>query len=201
MSSRTVNNGQSGKARGPVGIGILLVLCLSAAAIGCSTLPQQGPQPMPQQGDGTAPTSTHTPSPTWPPTWTPTFTSTPIPHPTRTPTATSTPPPTPPGSAPAPRSTRTGTSGPLTIDFQINGKWCPSGPGYSAEFTVWAEGGGGAYTYYRDIDLIEGPTDEAVTYQLEWADCGGAPGTFYVKSGDGQQVSKKFWVSPPSCCN
>jgi len=81
----------------------------------------------------------------------------------------------------------------------LNGKWCADA-GYIAAFTVSAGGGGGRYTYYRDIIPIGGPTDEAITHELHWLTCGGAPGTFYVKSADGQVASKLFWVHRPSCC-
>ena len=82
----------------------------------------------------------------------------------------------------------------------MNDVWCDTGASYIAEFTVWAEGGDGNYTYYRDIDLIAGPVQGSVTYEVHWAACGGAPGTFFVHSGDGQQASKLWWVSRPSCC-
>jgi hypothetical protein len=92
-----------------------------------------------------------------------------------------------------------GREGPLTIELALGGKWC-GGSGYFADFIVSASGGGGNYTYYRDCYEIGGPTNEPVEYRFEWADCGGAPGTFYAKSADGQEVSKLFWLHPPSCC-
>lgn len=86
------------------------------------------------------------------------------------------------------------------MEFWVNNVWCDKDPGYVIEFTIRAQGGGGQYTYYRDIDQIGGPTDGSVTYQLRWKTCGGAPGTFFVHSADGQRVSDKFWVYSPSCC-
>jgi hypothetical protein len=81
----------------------------------------------------------------------------------------------------------------------MSGVWCGGGT-YFADFVVSATGGGGGYTYYRDCTLIDGPTDGPVEYRLEWMECGGAPGTFFAKSADGQEDGKHFWVPAPSCC-
>jgi hypothetical protein len=178
-----------------VGLGVIICLVL-VATTGFPFSPRPSDEPMPT--DTATPTATYTPEPTWPPFWTPTPTRTPIP--TNTPTP---PPPTPrPGSGSSgswPGSGHTGPYAPLTIDYTLNGREC-SGSGYIAEFTVWAQGGDGKYTYYRDIDLIAGPLEGSVTYEVKWRDCGGAPGTFFVESGDGQRVSKLFWIHPPGCC-
>ena len=89
--------------------------------------------------------------------------------------------------------------GPLTVDFALGGVWCGEG-GWYADFIVSASGGGGNYTYYRDCTEIDGPTNEPVEYRLVWRDCGGAPGTFFAESADGQEAGKLFWIDPPSCC-
>jgi hypothetical protein len=94
------------------------------------------------------------------------------------------------------------SKGPLQVEYKIESRWCPGdSTAYIAEFTVSAKGGDGCYTYYRDIDKIAGPTSRtSVPYQLKWAACGGAPGTFFVESGDGQKAKVLFWVYAPSCC-
>jgi hypothetical protein len=181
-----------------VGIGLVLSVLASLALAGCSLFT---PVPQVQVIEPTVtPTATHTLTPTWPPAWTATPTFTPWP-PTATPTPTYTPIPTvtpPPPGVTLVRATPR-PSGPLTIDFELGGVWCGGG-GYYADFVVSAGGGGGRYTYYRDCTEIGGPTDEPVEYQLVWRECGGAPGTFFVKSADGQEAGKLFWVHPPSCC-
>jgi hypothetical protein len=185
------------------GVGIALLVLALAAMTGCSIFSAEGAQPVPEQGNTATPTPTNTPVPTWPPAWTPTPTFTPWPTitPTFTPTFTPTPEePTPaPGGSRRPRQKAGATGGPLKIDYNLDGVYCAEG-GYIANFTISAEGGDGQYTYYRDCYQIGEPTGDAVTYQVKWADCGGAPGTFTVKSGDDQEVSVKFWVNRPSCC-
>ncbi len=91
-------------------------------------------------------------------------------------------------------------NGPLSIEYTQTNIYCPSRGSYVVEFYISAQGGDGRYTYYRDIDQIGGPMSGGLSYQLTWQSCGGAPGTFKVKSGDGQEASKNFWVNPPSCC-
>jgi hypothetical protein len=191
-------------SRSFIGVSLVLLVLASAAMTGCSLFAPQGPQFVLEPGEPSAtPTSTNTPVPEWPPTWTPTPTFTPWPTVTPTFTPTSTPTAADPTPAPGyrrPRRRAAGAAGgPLKIGYNLDGVYC-SGSGYIANFTIWAEGGDGQYTYYRDIDKIGGPIGDAVTYQLEWAECGGAPGTFTVKSGDDQEVSVKFWVHRPSCC-
>jgi hypothetical protein len=179
---------------------MLVLLLASLATAGCSLL-APGPQVVIDIEPSATPTSTHTPTPTWPAAWTPTPTFTPWPA-TPTPTVTYTPIPTSTSRPVGARSVRprASLSGPLTFEFELNGKWCVGDEAYIAEFTLSASGGGGGYTYYHDILPIEGPTNDAVKYQLDWAKCGGAPGTFFVESADGQRVSELFWVHPPSCC-
>ncbi|MBL7198809.1 MAG: hypothetical protein ISS56_01530 [Anaerolineae bacterium] len=201
-------SGRSGFGRGLViailvlaGIGVIICLALAATTgFPFALRPSQDAQADPTKT--TAPTSTHTPEPEWPATWTPTPTSTPRPNATSTPVPP--PPPPPPGSAPyVPRPGTSGqpsTGGPLMIDFSLEDRSCPTGGSYVADFTIWAAGGDGNYTFYRDIDLIAGPVPGPVTYRVNWRDCGGAPGTFFVESGDGQRASKLFWVYAPDCC-
>ena len=88
---------------------------------------------------------------------------------------------------------------PLTIDWHLNGKRCISRGEYIAEFSVWATGGNRSYTYYSDSQKIGGPVTGGVTYKLQWGACCGVPGTFIVRSGDGQEAQKKFWVEHPDC--
>lgn len=199
MSMLNGRNGSSGRHRVLCGVGVRVLLLASLGLVGCSMF-VPGPQVQIEIEPTLTPTVTPTLTPTWPPAWTATPTFTPWP-PTATPTPTFTPIPTstplPPGVTPV--RPRARPSGPLTIDFELNGKWCADA-GYIAEFTVMADGGGGGYTYYRDIIPIGGPTDGAVTHRLHWLTCGGAPGTFFVESADGQKASKLFWVHPPSCC-
>ena len=181
------------------GIGLAFLALVSLSLAGCSLM-YPGPE-IQVLGDPTlTPTVTKTPTATWPAAWTATPTFTPWP-PTATPTPTYTPIPTvtpvPPGVTPVRPVPR--PQGPLTIGFELNGVWCADA-GYIAEFTVSADGGGGQYQYYMDIIPIGEPTDGSVTYQLHWLTCGGAPGTFFVESADGQRVSKLFWVHNPDCC-
>jgi hypothetical protein len=197
MSQRATRSVVPGKARWRIGVVVVILVLLSAAMAGC-------PSPMPPTLAIT-PTGTMTvmalvaatQEPDWPATWTPTVTFTPWPPTaTFTPTATSTP-YVPAPACPGPRVSR----GPLQIDYELDGKWCPDPLSYYADFTITAKGGDGCYTYYRDIDRIAGPTQRtSVTYRVNWARCGGAPGTFFVESRDGQKAKVLFWVYPPSCC-
>ena len=90
----------------------------------------------------------------------------------------------------------------LTLNVFVQSRTCDTPESYAAEIAVWARGGDGWYTYYRD-DLdhpIAGPTQGGVVYRISWRTCGGAPGTFIVRSGDGQEVRESYWVEPPHCC-
>ena len=91
---------------------------------------------------------------------------------------------------------------PLTLNVLISDRSCDTEGSYAAQISLWARGGDGQYTYYRD-DLsqqIGGPTNKGMVYPISWQACGGAPGTFIVRSGDGQEARKPFWVEPPDCC-
>jgi hypothetical protein len=91
---------------------------------------------------------------------------------------------------------------PLTLNVFVRNRTCDMAESYAAEIAVWAQGGDGWYTYYRD-DLgrqIAGPTQGGVVHWISWRTCGGAVGTFIVRSGDGQEVRQSFWVEPPDCC-
>jgi hypothetical protein len=91
---------------------------------------------------------------------------------------------------------------PLTLNLFISDRSCDTEESYAAEISMWAQGGDGRYTYYRD-DLgqyIGGPTGKGMVYQFSWRTCGGAPGTIIVRSGDGQEARKYFWVEAPDCC-
>jgi len=178
-----------------------LILWTLLATMGCLPLP--GFQSEPTRSYPTPePESTYTPPATWPATWTPTATrtptSTPGPRPTFTPLP-GTPPPWMPPSASQPSSpSRAG--GDLRLEFWMTDIWCPDSASYTARFWLRASGGDGWYTYYRDIDKIVGPITGEASYEVRWRECGGAPGTFFAESGDGQRVAKKFWIDPPDCC-
>jgi hypothetical protein len=91
---------------------------------------------------------------------------------------------------------------PLSLNVFVIKRTCDTEESYAAEIGVWAQGGDGIYTYYRD-DLdhhIGGPTEGGLVYQMSWRTCGGSPGTFVVTSGDGQEARETFWVEPPECC-
>ena len=91
---------------------------------------------------------------------------------------------------------------PLALNVLISDTSCDGGESYRAEISLWAQGGDGQYTYYRDAldQQIGGPMDSGMVYRLTWRTCGGAPGTFIVRSGDGQEARMPFWVEPPDCC-
>jgi hypothetical protein len=91
---------------------------------------------------------------------------------------------------------------PLTLNVFVSSRTCDTPESYAAEISVWAEGGDGWYTYYQD-DLshqIAGPTKGGVVFKISWRTCGGIPGTFIVRSGDGKEARETFWVEPPHCC-
>jgi hypothetical protein len=91
---------------------------------------------------------------------------------------------------------------PLVLNVFVRSRTCDTPESYAAEIAVWAQGGDGWYTYYKD-DLdhqIAGPTKGGVVYPISWRTCGGIPGTFIVRSGDGQEARETFWVEPPHCC-
>ena len=145
------------------------------------------------------PTNTPTPMPT--PTSTSTFTPVPTNTPTPTPTSTNTPKPT---LTHTPTPTRVPTNTPipyppLSVDWTVRGVWCIPDLKYRIEFSVWAEGGNGVYTYYRDEEIIGGPKRGGIIYWLDWGACCDAPGTFKVISGDGQVADKGFYVKHPIC--
>jgi hypothetical protein len=91
---------------------------------------------------------------------------------------------------------------PLTLNVFVQSRTCDTPESYAAEIAVWARGGDGWYTYYRD-DLdhpIAGPTQGGVVFKISWRTCGGAPGTFIVRTGDGQEARETYWVEAPHCC-
>jgi hypothetical protein len=206
MSQKAGISESSHRKRWLVCIGVAILVLLSITVAGCLAPPLPPGVEVAQEAPPSAtPTATNTPVPEWPPTWTPTPTYTP--WPTMTPTATPTFTPLPsrllsPAGSVTGSGCRPGQSkGPLKIDYEFKGAWCPgNGQNYVANFIISATGGDGCYTYYRDIDLIGGPVRGTAEYQVQWAKCGGAPGTFFVESGDGQRAAIKFWVRPPSCC-
>jgi hypothetical protein len=205
--SRKAGKGVSfGRTRWLVCNGVAIAVLLALTLVAClEPPPPPGVELVQQPSPSATPTSTSTPEPEWPPTWTPTPTFTPWPTFTPTPTPTFTPVPArrvrPSGSVTGSGCRPGKSKGPLQIDYEFQGAWCPGGGrNYVANFTISASGGDGCYTYYRDIDLIGGPVRGTAEYQVQWAECSGAPGTFFVESGDGQRAAALFWVRPPSCC-
>lgn len=91
---------------------------------------------------------------------------------------------------------------PLTLNVLITRTSCDTDEAYAAEISVWAEGGDGWYTYYKgDLDTyIGGPTQGGVGHKMSWRTCGGAPGMFIVRSGDGQEARQGFYAEAPHCC-
>ena len=89
---------------------------------------------------------------------------------------------------------------PLELHYEVQAVTCPTGYSYAIDFNVWAYGGRGPYTYYLDGEQIGGPTRGAITHRLYWQTCGGAPGTFVVRSADSQEASQQFWINAPRCC-
>ena len=91
---------------------------------------------------------------------------------------------------------------PLELNIFVTSRSCDTTESYTAEIGVWAQGGDEWYTYYLD-DLdhqIAGPTQGGLIHHISWRTCGGAPGTFIVRSGDGQEVREQYWVEAPHCC-
>jgi hypothetical protein len=91
---------------------------------------------------------------------------------------------------------------PLVLNVFADKITCDTEEAYAFEVRIWAQGGNERYTYYRD-DLdhpIGGPTADGMVYPFSWRTCGGAPGTFIVTSGDGQEARQSFWVEAPECC-
>ncbi len=63
---------------------------------------------------------------------------------------------------------------------------------------IAGRGGNGMYTYYWEGEKLTGPTDADYTFEVH--STGGAiVGTARVVSGDGQEVVRKLYISPPSC--
>lgn len=136
--------------------------------------------------------ATETPA-TAPETPLPTFT--PIAQPTLIPTLapTATPTPRPAVTAP-PRATNTpAVYPPLSFDYHISWRLSAEDPYMAiASVTITAQGGDGAYAYYRDGVEQPGPQ-----FEYQWAACQGNPGTFRVTSGDGQSVSQNYFQTAP----
>jgi hypothetical protein len=110
-----------------------------------------------------------------------------------------TPTPVTPTVTPTPTPTVVVTVGPLSVGWSLESKWCLSEQRWMARFRITASGGDGQYTYYRDIEQIQGPTQSQVyIYELELGVSSAAVGTFFVESG-GQRAEEKFWVANPDC--
>jgi hypothetical protein len=91
---------------------------------------------------------------------------------------------------------------PLSLNVFVGNVSCDTEESYAAEISIWGQGGNGLYTYYRDsLDtLIGGPTEGGMVIPVSWRTCGGSPGSFLVRSGDGQVAEASYWVEPPDCC-
>ncbi len=197
-----------------IGIG-LAALCLLAALLACNL--SQSPEAQPEDAVPTLGTLYNTRVPTLvPATATPsnTPTHTPVrltntPPPSDTPSASNTPPPTPipPARAPAaPAATAVPTSppssGPLSFKWSIVGipREDPNTNTSYHTIAIYAEGGNGIYTYYRDGQQLS-----SNQFVLEWVTCGGQVTTSVrVDSGDGQSTSQvvgfnAFCPTPYGC--
>lgn len=83
-------------------------------------------------------------------------------------------------------------SGPLSFTYTIDWRLSPDNPYQAIAYVViYASGGDGNYTYYRDDLPVAGP---AFTYQ--WAACRGNPGSLRVDSA-GQSVRQNYFENPP----
>ena len=91
---------------------------------------------------------------------------------------------------------------PLALNGLVHKPLCDIAESYAAEISIWAEGGDGQYTYDKDsLDQpIGGPMEGGMGYLVSWRTCGGSPGTFIVRSEDGQEARTSYWVEPPDCC-
>ena len=91
---------------------------------------------------------------------------------------------------------------PLALNVLASNVSCDTTESYAAEISIWATGGDGRYTYYRDKpeQYIGGPMESGMVYHVSWRTCGGMPGTFVVRSGDGQEARESFWIDAPECC-
>jgi hypothetical protein len=92
-----------------------------------------------------------------------------------------------------PTATATGaSSGPLNFTFTIDWRLSPANPYQAiAHVIIYATGGDGNYSYYRDDLPVDGPEFEYV-----WAACRGNPGSLRVDSA-GQSVRQNYFEDPP----
>jgi hypothetical protein len=82
--------------------------------------------------------------------------------------------------------------------WHLHGTHCLVEGGWAADITITVAGGTGTYEYYRDIDLLCGPTTEdRCSFELKLGG-GHSVGTFHVISGE-TQVSEGFFVHGPDC--
>ena len=65
---------------------------------------------------------------------------------------------------------------PLTLSVLVTNVSCDTQESYAAEISIWASGGDGWYTYYRDDPekYIGGPTEGGMVYSVSWRTCGGS---------------------------
>jgi len=102
---------------------------------------------------------------------------------------------------PAPTSTpaRAIPAGPLSLSFTENGKACIDSTYYNVVFSLTAKDGTPAYTYYRDVEQVGGPTRTGITYTLRTGENTAAVGTFFVVDSAGQRAEAKFYSAALSC--
>jgi hypothetical protein len=99
-----------------------------------------------------------------------------------------------PTRSPVPAQTVISTvSGPLSFSYEISWRLSPDDPMEAiATVKIFASGGGGGYTYFRDGFEVEGST-----FEYLWRVCKGNPGTLTVNSADGQSLSQTYFEDPP----
>jgi hypothetical protein len=147
-----------------------------AAALTITAMPEQAGTPLP----------TFTPiEPTLAATLTPSSTpssAAPTLRPTRTPTASGT------------KVSATGeAAGPLSFSSHFQWRLSENDPMEAiATVEIFASGGGGGYTYFRDGLEVEGSR-----FEYSWRACRANPGTLTVTSADGQSLDQTYFERPP----
>jgi len=118
--------------------------------------------------------------------WTGDFEALPVKTFTATPVSSRTPPPG-------------GASGSLTLDIW-DLPWTGRCEGAIWHKSVFMEGrgGNGVYTYYWKDELVAGPTSGSITFEVH-SSGGAIIGIARVESGDGQVVTKEFYVPGIDC--
>lgn len=94
---------------------------------------------------------------------------------------------------PGPTATSADAGGPLTFTYSINWRLKDASAKVAiATVKIFAKGGSGEYTYFRDDLPVDGPE-----FEYEWATCSGNPGSLRVDSSDGQTFRTDYFETPP----